>query len=289
MSRRGAGVGRAARWLGWLLAGLAAPSASVAAPIVPGSPTTSWTTIDYPTLTPDFADDQQTGITEADIVGDASNPAFYTTFDDAGTPGLQDGAIGFRVRVGADKPPPGFEHFMGVGLDSIGIFDAGTGLNVSPSTTSITSMPLTSYVPDAANYDFSAVTATNDPSATSFDLDLDGNTDFFVSFVLPFGDIVTALAAQGIPGVNENTAMRYVVGSSTQPNALNQDLGGPDGGTTSALTWEALGAISVTMTPTGVTVIPEPSSLPLVAAGLLALAAARLRGRLPRPEAQSPR
>jgi hypothetical protein len=213
------------------------------------------------------------------------------------------------VRVGADKPPPGFEHFMGVGLDanldgaldlflavdnsgnpdSIGIFDAGTGLNVSPSTTSITSMPLTSYVPDAANYDFSAVTATNDPSATSFDLDLDGNTDFFVSFVLPFGDIVTALAAQGIPGVNENTAMRYVVGSSTQPNALNQDLGGPDGGTTSALTWEALGAISVTMTPTGVTVIPEPSSLPLVAAGLLALAAARLRGRLPRPEAQSPR
>jgi hypothetical protein len=35
-----------------------------------------------------------------------------------------------------------------------------------------------------------------------------------------------------------------VIGTSTQPNALNQDLCGPDGATTSALTWAALGAVS---------------------------------------------
>src|SRR5678816_4288666 len=71
-----------------------------AAPIVPSSPTTGWTAISYPTLLPDYSDDQQTGIPEADIVGDLLNPAFYTRFDDAGTPSLTDGNIGFRVRVG---------------------------------------------------------------------------------------------------------------------------------------------------------------------------------------------
>src|SRR5262245_53686359 len=94
------------------LLGLAASLAVFAAPSLPNSPTTGWTAISYPTLLPDYSDDQQTGIPEADIVGDLLNPALYTRFDDAGTPSLTDGNIGFRVRVGADKNPPGFAAFM---------------------------------------------------------------------------------------------------------------------------------------------------------------------------------
>ena len=277
---------------------LTAFSAS-AVPIDPSSPTTGWTPISYPTLLPDVYDDERTGSPEADIVGNASNPAFYYRFDDNGTPSTTDGSIGFRVRIGADKSPAGFDHFMGVGLDAngdgaldlfvavdnsgnpdrVGIFAAGTGANTSPSTTSINSTPLFSYALSVSNYNFSAVTATIDPPATSVDLDADGNNDYFVTFVVPFGDVRSALAAQGIGGFDDTSSMRLVVGSSTQPNALNQDLGGPNGGTTSTSTWSALGAISNSLSAAGGFPVPEPGTGLLVAFGLCGLAASRRHAR----------
>jgi hypothetical protein len=277
------------------LAVFAAPAG--AAPILPNSPTTGWTPIAYPTLLPDYSDDQQTGIPEADIVGDLLNPAFYTRFDDAGTPSLTDGNIGFRVRVGADKSPPGFAAFMGVGLDAnsdggldlflavensgnpnrIAIYDAGTGANTGPSTTTINTSYLFTYTPSATNYDFQPVTATSDPTATSFDLDGDG-TDYFVTWVIPFSDVISALAGQSITGVTQNSVFRYVVGSSNQVNALNQDLGGPNGGTTSGLTWGQLGGISNPYSGSG-TPIPEPDTATLLTLGLVLLAAAARQRR----------
>jgi hypothetical protein len=70
-----------------------------------GSPTTSWTTILYPNNSPDPSNDQQTGSSEGDIVGNAQHPSVYTAFGDAGTPSLTDGTLGFRIRVGADVNP----------------------------------------------------------------------------------------------------------------------------------------------------------------------------------------
>jgi hypothetical protein len=269
-----------------------------ATPIDPGSSTVGWTPIEYPSLLPDFSDDQRTGIPEADVVGDTSNPAFYYRFDDAGTPTTTDGAIGFRVRIGADKNPNGFDHFMGVGIDAnldgaidlflavdnsgnpdrIGIFDAGSGANTSPSTTSIITTPLLSYALSVSNYGFAPVNATLDPPATTFDLDGDAETDQFLTFVVPFADVTSALAGQGIAGFDDTDTMRFVLGSSTQPNALNQDLGGPNGGTSSTQTWAQLGAISNNLTGSGgFAPIPEPGTASLVAFGLIALAA-RVRG-----------
>lgn len=268
-------------------------SSAQAVPIDPSSSTVGWTAIAYPTLLPDYSDDQATGIPEADIVGSTSHPALYYRFDDAGTPSTTDGAIAFRARVGADKNPSGFEHFIGVGLDAnldgaldlflgvdnsgnpdrVAIFDAGAGANTSPSTTSIVSSALFSYTLSVGNFHFGAVNATIDPPATSFDLDADGNTDHFVSFVIPFADVVSALTAQGISGFDDAGTMRFVIGSSTQPNALNQDLGGPNGSTNSTETWAQLGATSNTLTAAGgFTPVPEPGTASLVSLGLLALA-----------------
>jgi hypothetical protein len=275
-------------------------SAASAAPIDPSSSTTLWIPIQYPSLLPDFSDDQRTGIPEADLVGDASNPAFYFRFDDAGTPSTTDGAIAFRARIGADKNPAGFDHFIGVGLDvngdfaldlflavensgnpdRVGIFDAGPGANTSPSSTTINSTPLFSYALSVSNFNFSPVNATIDPPATSFDLDADGDTDYFVTFVIPFADVVSALSAQGIGGFDDTDSMRFVVGSSTQANALNQDLGGPNGGTTSTTTWSALGAISnVASASGGFAPIPEPGTGALLGLGLASLAARHRRRR----------
>lgn len=275
--------------------------------IDPGSSTTGWTSIAYPTLQPDYSDDQQTGITESDIVGNLLDPAFYMRFDDNGNANPADDQIAFRVRMGADKNPTGFEHFFGVGLDAnldgaldlflavdnsgsndrIGIFDPGSDANTSPATTSIVSTPLVSYAEVATNYLFAPVTATLDPPATTFDVDADGDTDHFLTFVVMFADIVSQLA---IPGFGPSSPVRFVAGSSTQPNALNQDLGGPDGGTNSALTWDELGALTSVYTMSGQFVAaPEPGSGVLLMAGLLALARSRRRCSELRPAGTAPR
>jgi hypothetical protein len=290
---------RAARRSGWLAA--AAGAAGVAAvpalavPIDTSSSTTGWTALSYPSLLPDYPNDQRTGIPEADIVGDTANPAFYTRFDDAGTPSTTDGNLAFRVRVGSDKNPAGFDHFMGVGLDAnndgaldiflavensgnpdrVGIFDAGSGANTSPSTTTIVSTALFSYSLSVSNFSFLAVSLSLDPTGTTTDVDADGDTDYYVTFVVPFADVVNALAAQGI-SVTDQTALRAVVGSSTQPNSLNQDLGGPNGGTDDTQTWAALGALTNAFSANPV---PEPGTAGLLALGLCGLAGGRRAAR----------
>jgi hypothetical protein len=287
---------RMLRWtrvaLGLLsLSAVAIAPRDATAVIDPASATDTWRAILYPAVAPDWSDDQQTGISEADIVGNATRAGAYVQFDDAGTPDPTDGEIAFRVRLGADKNPPGFEHFFGVGLDAdldgdldlflgvdnsgnpdqIGIWDPGTGLNVSPSTTSIVNPPLVSYAETLGNYDFRAVDATIEPGETIFDLDADGETDHFLSFVVPFTHVVNALVARGFPGFDERTRVSYVIGTSTQPNALNQDLGGPDGGTNSTSTFVLLGALSNPESP-----LPEPAGL---APAALALVVALRAGR----------
>jgi hypothetical protein len=116
--------------LAWAL-GAAAPG--LAAPISPSAPTGDWTGISYPSLIPDYSDDQQTGITEADIVGNTTNAAVYTAFDDGGTPSLTDGNLAFRVRLGDDKNPVGFGNFFAIGIDADADGDLDLFLGVNNS------------------------------------------------------------------------------------------------------------------------------------------------------------
>ena len=259
------------------------------------SPSTTWTPVLYANNNPDPSKDQQTGSAEGDIVGNALNPSVYTTFGNANTPSLTDGTLAFRIRLGADVSPGGFKTAMFVGIDAnsdgaldlflgvnnsgsantVGIWDPGTGLNISPSSTTIVSTPLMSYGITATNYSWMQVTATNDPNATSFDIDGGGpgETDFFLSYSIPFADIVAQLATNGITGFNENSTMSYVVSSATQANSLNQDLNGVAGSVNSSLTWAQLGVQSNPMTPAGIAVVPEMDSM-LGIVGLLAVVAA---------------
>ena len=80
----------------------------------------------------------------------------------------------------------------------------------------------------------------------------------------------------GDPGVDEATAFRFVMGTGTQPNALNQDVGASSGGWNDTTTWDVLGAISNALAPVPV---PEPSPLSLVLLGLLGLCAGARRQR----------
>jgi hypothetical protein len=246
------------------------------------SPTTNWIPITYGSNHPDPAQDQQTGSTESDIVGDASHPSVYTAFGDAGTPSLTDGVLGFRIRLGADQNPVGFKGALFVGIDAngdgaldlfigvdnsgssdkIGIWNPGTGANISPNTTSIVAAPLVSYTITALNYYWTAVNSTIDPTVGSAtDLNGDGKNDYFLTFTVQFADVVAQLAARGIT-VNQNSTFSYVVATATQANSLNQDLNGVGGSYDPNATWATLGVISDPITAGGnPPAVPEPNTV----------------------------
>jgi hypothetical protein len=282
------------------------PSLAFATPVIEDDPTsggsTVWVGVAYSSLIPDYATDQQTGQNEADLVGDDNHPNFYTAFDDAGTASLTDGELGFRIRVAEEENPAGFSHVALVGIeangddaidmfaildqsgqDQIAIFRPGTGANTSPRTTTVSATG-TSYslILSGANqnYAWQAVTDVSDPSVVDWDLDnlvnAEASRDYFVSFSIDFADLIAEFDAVGITGIDENSLLRYVVGTSTQPNSFNQDLGGPDGCTNCTTTWSALGGFSNPISATGAALpIPEPSSGLLLGLGLAALAARR--------------
>jgi hypothetical protein len=282
-------------WLGAAYLANAGPTVDVA------SPTTNWTAILYSNNNPDPSNDQQTGTSEGDIVGNAAHPSVYTAFGDAGTPSTTDGMLAFRVRVGGDLNPSGFKTAVFVGIDAnrdgaldlflginnsgsadtIGIWSPGGGLNISPSTTTIVSTPVVSYTQSASNYNWTAVNATIDPTVgTATDLDGGGQTDYFLTFSISFTDVVTQLTAAGITGIDQNTTMSYVIATATQANSLNQDLNGVGKTYDPSATWSTLGAVSYPTSAAGVIIIPEPGTAALLALGLCGLVAAkRLRVR----------
>lgn len=262
----------------------------------------------YPLLDPDPAQDEQTGISESDIVGDLATAALYWQFDDGGTMDTADGSIGFRVRLAAESQAQGFGAFFVIGIDAdldgaidifvgvanrgnpdaIAIFDPGTGANTGPSTTSLMTPALQTFVETSLNYDWSPVTDTIDPGVTTLDFDMQGDNDYFLTFVVSFNAIVTELAATGIT-LTDETQLQFIAATSNQANALNQDLGGIDGGINSSATWAALGGFSEVITASGL-FTPEPGTGWLLTSGLLGLAAARRRRRIrPRQLRRKPR
>jgi len=266
--------------------------------LIINSPTTFWTPI-LPASTnqADFYDDEQTGRPESDIVGNAAHPAAYFQFWNGGTPDPTDGVLGFRVRVGSDRPTPGvFNSVLFIGVDGNGdgaldiflgadnsggssqikIWDAGTGLNISPNTTTVNSPPGQKVYPEnATNFHFGPVSLTLDPPATDFDLDDDGDTDWFVSFSLPFADVVSEMSRLAGISITESTSLRFVIATSTQQNSLNEDLNGIPKNYNGNLTWEQLGGMSEY-----VKMVPEPGTGRLTVLGALALGgAARIRRR----------
>jgi hypothetical protein len=116
-------------------------------------------------------------------------------------------------------------------------------------------------------YNFGSVDATIDPTTTTVDLDGGGKTDQFLSFVIPFPDVVSQLAALGINGLNRNTPMRLIAATATQDNSLNEDLNGGLGSINSSSTLQRLGGFSLPYAPSSTQPIPEPATGPLALLG----------------------
>ena len=244
----------------------------------------------------DYLTDQQTGQASSDIVGgvggtyNAYDAGFFTNWD-AGTASSTDGTLGFRVRlddkdtnqgtykgvlwIGVDADIDGdIDAFMGVdnqgSNQTLGIYAPGNGLNNSPSTTTISSTAATSYTVSATNYNYRTVNSATDGGTTNdITTATSGDVDYYLSFTVNFADVVSFLNTKGI-SITDASPLRYVLGTATQHNSLNQDLGNVNGNVNSSTTWEQLGGFTPTMNATG-TVVPEPTAALLGGLGFIAL------------------
>ena len=256
-----------------------------------------------PNIDLDPVADLQTGQHDADLVGVVGDPGFFTGWDGTN--------MYFRIREGAaSHTGPSYSGLTWIGIDAnldgaldlfIGINNqgsnssitfnkTGTGANTSPNTTSIVSAAAPYIIAESSsNFDYEFVNSTIDPtgsSAPGYDLNSPADsTDVYLTILVPFfgasgtGTLQGALAGLASLTVDQNTSFRYVLGTSTQQNSLNQDIGGTSAGGSSTSTYSQLGAFSPTITPTG-TVVPEPSTVPMLLSGLgLCLAGWRFRRR----------
>jgi large repetitive protein len=228
-----------------------------------------WTPVMFgPNMDP--VGDSQAGAADTDIVGGASHGSLYTGYDSRGTDNPADDLLLFRLRI--DNPtgtnPATFNGVAIVGLDvngdgridifisvdgrnntrAVRLMDPGTNLNISPSTTSTSPLPV-GWLPNNGVYAFTPqnfstvlVSATTDPHWNgTTDIGGDGKNDIFVSWAIPMADLALVLAkasptdrngnygprgATGIPGFNQDTTVRYVSFTQTQPGPINGDLNG---------------------------------------------------------------
>lgn len=274
-----------------LTAAIAQP---VLAAIVPvGSSTTDWIAVSYRNAVSDAPADNQANIADLELIGNVSNPAFYTRFDDNGTEDPTDGAVGFRMRMSGDQGNPQFhgdawvgmdvnrdgslDLFMGANDNMIGIYALDGGSGDSPSNTRIAKTPEWSEQTNSLNFSWTPVTFELDPGATSLDIDNEAGNDYFITFSIPFLEVVQAVDSLGIVARFDDTStISYVSATSTQGNTLNSDINGIEGGVNSPGTWLDFKVISDESDLDGTPVVPEPGTAAL-ALGLGAAVAVLIR------------
>lgn len=235
--------------------------------------------------------DQQTGQGADDFAADATYAGFYQK---AGTIGGADHLL-FRARFdkfeGTDRWGNGGNFGIGMDVNGDGALDLimmmsessgnvanrtrtlqwgdpGTGANTGPSTTTW-SFPTQAAINLVTNTTYDVVQATDGSM-------LNGTADLFLSFAVSFANLQAAVRAY-TPltsfTITYDTRMSYIGFTSTQANALNQDLFGTSGNTSATLTWAELGSITGPANAWGV--VPEPATYAQVAvmlgvAGLVA-------------------
>ena len=229
----------------------------------------------------DYHVDQQTGKSDGDIVGGTgTNYGFLVAFNDNGDVNSIDGTLGFRIRVDEhggnnNNPQPTNVFWVGVDANNDGALDVflganfqggssqleirapGNGLNQSPSTTTISNSTFKTYTLDTiedvtpANFNYRPVNFLTDGGNTN-DVTGTGEPDYYLSFMIPFGDIVEFLGNLQTPiNITDTSPLRFIVATSTQANSLNQDIGGIAGG---------LDTPWIEVYPPPYNPVPEPSS-----------------------------
>ncbi|MEX0330510.1 MAG: hypothetical protein AB3N64_03720 [Puniceicoccaceae bacterium] len=246
------------------------------------SPTTEWNPITYPGVTSDYPSDTQASSLDLDLVGDVTHAAFYTRFDATPSPQAPEGEVGYRLRMAGNQSPATFagqawigadvnsdgalDLFVGANNNTVSINFAGADSNTSPNTTSIDSTPFWSASVSATNFSWTENNSSLDPDGTNFDIDNGGETDYFLTFIVPFDQLAAAVNSLSLGFTFDNTSpLAYIAATATQGQTLNADLNGVNG-TAGTLSWTELDAISPEVGIDGEPAVPEPGLTALIVA-----------------------
>lgn len=237
--------------------------------------------------------DQQTGQGADDFVGNGTN-GYYGFYLKGGQINNVDSMV-FRFRLnllGTQQGTPKFTGNIRLGVDGDGdgdvdlYFGVSTGQGQTPviefqnptgtapdaNTSPNTSALGTAYgtiATDSSNYSYTEVT---DGSAYHTNKPLEPNTDAFLTFALSFSTLKSYLEAR-MPGktITMDSFLRFVAFSSTQGNAVNQDvygLGKLSDGTNDSIRYDQGGGFTNFYNGNG-SVIPEMSTAVQAAVFLL--------------------
>jgi hypothetical protein len=297
-----------------MLAMLGAAAVSRAQGVISVADTTgwsAWTTTSGATMV-DPRNDQQTGQGQDDFVGDATYAGFQQK---AGTlNGVN--TLMFRARFdkfdGVNQWGNGGNFGLGMDLDGNGSVDLvmmmsegsgnvnnrtrtitfgtpGTGANDSPSTTSWT-FPTQTAINLTTYSGSNASTATYSLQGTTDAGNFGGNQDAWLTFGISFANLQAAIRAYASGSfanfvVDYTTRIAFIGYTSTQNNALNQDLFGTAGGTSSTTTFASLGAMTPPVDAYGK--VPEPATYAQL--GALLVAGAFIAWRRRRASAATPK
>ena len=239
-----AGIGKTLTASHATLTGATSSSFKVSMSLTAATP--SWRTL-LQGSTYDYINDQQATAVDLELVGNATHPVLYSYYDNNGTDTDTDDTLYLRVRLSGSKSgtaPSTFSSgylFLGAEVNGdnamdfflsitqrtareqrISVWGVGTGLNVSPNTTSIAAeIPVVDLVTNPTNSNFALVTATNDPSVTDVNLNdatlgttalALGINDHFLSFKLPFNNTTAA-----VDSLKEAAAAKGVALTSSGP------------------------------------------------------------------------
>lgn len=237
--------------------------------------------------------DQQTGQGADDFVGDSANN-HYGFYFKGGQIGGEDSLV-FRFRLnelGAQQGTPKFTGNIRLGVDGDGdgnidlyfgvstgqaqtpqiVFQNPTGTATNANTSPSTSGLGTSYgtiATTASNYSYTEAT---DGSAYHTNKPNQPNPDAFLTFAISFNTFKTYLEAQlGGQTITMESFVRFVAFSSTQGNAVNQDvygLGTLSNTANANLRFDQGGGFTNYYSPNG-SVIPEASTAAQAAVFLL--------------------
>jgi len=266
----------------------------------------------------DPASDQQTGQPSDDFVGTTTTAAFQQKAGSMTVNSVTEQYILFRARFGEFTPGGNGGNFsLGIDLTgngeinmimrlnykgttganvSIDFAKPGTGANDGPSTTSwgnFNTLPtLTTMSSSTYNYagvsDGVLISPTKNPYTQNA----------WVTFAISYANLQAAIRAYAayytLSGatytetagyfsgytLDDFSAMSFIAFTSTQNNAINQDLLGTDGNTKSTATFASLGAGTTYIRPGGGP-IPEPAAIyqlgGLLGAGLIGFFVRRRR------------
>jgi hypothetical protein len=274
--------------------------------------------VDYGTGQP------ETDLVGTDVDGSVSVPFFYTLYDDTNDI-FDGGSISFRTRHAGDDQGDGFKQELIIGIlaDGDSTIDAFVGIDKQdgayiaapilssdpndPKNTNVLNIDIDNkgsdyrtYGTDSSIYDWGKVSEYSDIDPNDIAIiDLDNQVvknegkkgvtreDHFLSFTVPYQVLVdTITLSTGQPVDAESTGFRFVVATSTQPNKINQDVGGLSGEGSYDIDFNDIVVIDengnpvdpfVPTTPTGVALVPEPSSSMLLLTGALGLCGMRRR------------